>query len=665
MIWLIIIVSNLAVCTDWWLNLPEYFGNYPPVPTLDAWSSSNVYYQDGSLTYQVDENANRIPDLSYAGYHYGQRLLPQVDVVMTIGPTDGDQTAKIQAALDALAARPADQYGRRGALLLLPGVYQVWGTIQIRQGGVVLRGSGNLPDPATNTIIRARGNNPYQRSVIILGTNNSQPWTAGPEVAVADQLVPVNSMRISVVDISPFRIGQEVIIRHPSTKAWIDALDGGGVVSDDPWSPGEVDMYWIRRITSIEGSTIHLDAPIYNHLDLRLSKATVAPVIERALVCESGLEDLRIEIETAGPEDEDHAWNAVSVVGAEDCWVRSVAACCFGYAGVRTSGVIRITVLDCQATDPVAIRTGGRMYNFATDQFSQLVLFSRCHAAGARHSFISNGKSSVSGIVWHRCTMHGGDFEGHRLWSQALLLDNCQELSGSGQAKLINRGDYGTSHGWGAAHSVIWQFNREIVCQRPPTAQNYAVSSAGWLRSTPYYPGPLGSIEIRSGRLIPESLYEAQMCDRLSTTPVQIISRSTGKALAVGADGLQDDDGIVQRSIQALGPSGTWLIVGTGDGGMKVVSGYSGKCMLVKGASLDELAYIAQGPYRPERPSHDEWQFESIDTIWYVIRSRHSGKVLTILDGKDADMTPVVQADYAGLPSQQFAIRLITAAALR
>jgi hypothetical protein len=114
--------------------------------------------------------------------------------------------------------------------------------------------------------------------------------------------------------------------------------------------------------------------------------------------------------------------------------------------------------------------------------------------------------------------MDGGDAEAHRRWSTGLLFDNIREVSGGNLAKLMNRGDAGTSHGWGAAHSVIWGFNKEVVVQQPPTAQNYVVSTEGAKRDRSFNPGRDGSIEIGSGSLTPESLYEAQVVDRLRNT---------------------------------------------------------------------------------------------------------------------------------------------------
>jgi hypothetical protein len=496
----------------------DFCDSYPPAGG-GGFQSSHISYDDqGRLRYAVDADGNRIPDFSFAGYQYGEAPIPDVPVVDTLTPTGGDNTGRIQEALDRIGDRNPDANGHRGTLLLAPGRFEIRGTVQIRDSGVVLRGSGDGADAAEDTILVAQGDKPHQRTAVVLGSNEGNPWSTGRAVDITTRFVGVGSTSFEVADPSAFDVGQEVMVTHPSSQQWIDAVDGGGVINDSEWKAGSIDLRWVRRITRIDGDRLHLDAPIFNHLDRSLTTSTVAPVTERRLVTESGVEDLRVDIATAGGDDENHAWNAIGVVGAEDSWVTGVSTLHFGYAGVRTSGAIRITISDARATEPVAQRTGARMYNFSADGFSQLVLFSDCHAAQGRHAFVSNGTSSVSGVVWHRCTMDGGDAEAHRRWSTGLLFDNIREVSGGNLAKLMNRGDAGTSHGWGAAHSVIWGFNKEVVVQQPPTAQNYVVSTEGAKRDRSFNPGRDGSIEIGSGSLTPESLYEAQVVDRLRNT---------------------------------------------------------------------------------------------------------------------------------------------------
>src|SRR6516225_7074517 len=110
-----------------------------PVALFAQATSSWVFAgPDGHLHYKTDSNGNRILDYSYAGYQGGGVALPTVPVAQTIGPVSGDNTAHIQAAIDAVSAGTPDANGFRGAVLLQAGTYAVSGTLHITTGGVVL-----------------------------------------------------------------------------------------------------------------------------------------------------------------------------------------------------------------------------------------------------------------------------------------------------------------------------------------------------------------------------------------------------------------------------------------------------------------------------------------------------------------------------------------------
>jgi hypothetical protein len=57
-----------------------------------------------------------------------------------------------------------------------------------------------------------------------------------------------------------FTVGDNIIIRHPSTDRWLAAVDYGATHGDVDWLPGEIDMYFNRFITQIEGNKIKVDA---------------------------------------------------------------------------------------------------------------------------------------------------------------------------------------------------------------------------------------------------------------------------------------------------------------------------------------------------------------------------------------------------------------------
>ena len=84
-----------------------------------------VYFgPDHRLHYATDQRGNRIMDFSYAGYHGGGVALPVVAAVETLQPEVGDNTARIQTALDAVSAREIGPDGFRGAVLLRTGTFR-------------------------------------------------------------------------------------------------------------------------------------------------------------------------------------------------------------------------------------------------------------------------------------------------------------------------------------------------------------------------------------------------------------------------------------------------------------------------------------------------------------------------------------------------------------
>src|SRR3974390_1525706 len=85
---------------------------------------------DHRLHYRYDSRGNSIMDFSSAGYRGGGVKLPAPAAAQRLTPAAGDNTARIQAALDQA----------NGAVVLAGGEYEVAGTLSITRSGVVLRG---------------------------------------------------------------------------------------------------------------------------------------------------------------------------------------------------------------------------------------------------------------------------------------------------------------------------------------------------------------------------------------------------------------------------------------------------------------------------------------------------------------------------------------------
>jgi hypothetical protein len=493
-----------------------------------SWTSAIVPVgADDALEYVTDDEGNRIADFSWAGYHRGEAPIPDVPMALGIGPIDGDDTAHIQQAIDEAGALPLGDDGLRGAVLLAPGEYQIAGTLLLRHAGVVLRGAGDGDDPASASILRAVGDEPHQRTVLVVGSGSNNKWAPelpGTRSDIVSDVVPVGARELEVAEPDKYAVGDHVVIVHPCTEAWLAAVDHGGTGADGPWEPDTQPLVFKRQILAIDGPVLTIDAPVFNTLDRALSQSYVYALDRANILTEVGVEDLRIDIETQGGDDEDHAWTAISMRGVEDGWVRRFTALHFGFAGVTVQTGTQLTIADSRALDPVAIVTGERMYNFDASN-GQQVLFTDCHASNGRHHFVSNGTTWTSGVVFHRSTSTGANAssEGHRRWSMGLLYDNVVESAPSKDGMVVlglyNRGDYGTGHGWASAHSVAWNYDTSAgvaSIQKPPTAQNYAIGGVGEFTGDGPFDQPAGYIEgSNTPGLVPESLYERQLAERL------------------------------------------------------------------------------------------------------------------------------------------------------
>jgi len=211
----------------------------PKGKTIIAQGTSTVCRLDssGELIYYKDEKGNRLPDFSHAGYHSGEKAIPDVGVKISLEPSSGDDTKRIQNALDKIGTLPLDNNGHRGSLLLKRGVYRVEGSLRISHSGVVLHGEGDGPD---GTIIIATGyDDPkYQRTLITVGprSDNIETHTLhgylendvklvnSSRQEIVDNYVPVGSHSFKVKSASDYKPGDRIVVHRPSTAEWIGAI---------------------------------------------------------------------------------------------------------------------------------------------------------------------------------------------------------------------------------------------------------------------------------------------------------------------------------------------------------------------------------------------------------------------------------------------------------
>lgn len=466
-----------------------------------------LYFDKGKLIYTPDDLGNRIPDFSYCGYKASEQAIPNVNVKVVVPVIKGDATQHIQAALDYVAALPADANGFRGAVLLQKGKYEVLGQLRITASGVVLRGSGIN---ATTIIGAGTGR---LALIKIIGTNKKTQIGEG-EIKITDVYVPVNATTFKVaVDLTGRDIVNTVTIRRPSSQNWINTLGTeifGGGISALGWKPGDRDLFFDRTITKIQGNTITIDAPITTALDSTYGGGFITFCNNAGRINNSGVENIKLisSFDKTNTKDEDHRWNAINVENAEDCWVRQITFENFAGSAVSVLETSkRITVEDCISKNPVSEIGGQRRYTFLTA--GQQTLFQRCYAESGYHDF-AVGYCAPGPNAFVQCeSVLPYNFSGAiDSWASGVLFD---VVNVDGNAlRLGNRGQDANGAGWAAANSVFWNCTAaRIDCYKPPTAQNWAFGSWAQFSGDGYWGES-------NNTLTPRSLFYQQLKERLN-----------------------------------------------------------------------------------------------------------------------------------------------------
>ena len=476
--------------------------------------------RQGRLVYEAGALGDRVPDFSHAGYGGGGVPIPDAPIVVVVEPGPGDDGPRIQAAIDFVSRAPVVEQGLRGAVLLRAGRYEIEGQLTLKSGGVVLRGAGDGPE---GTVLVATGTD--RRTLIrIRGEAGPLLVDAGAGIAVINPYVPVGSNRLRVASTEGLDVGSTVFVDRPGTAEWIatigmDDFPPGGGKSWLDWKPGRVDLRADRTIVAREGDAIVLDAPLTTALDARLGGGRVVGHAWPGRSERIGIEDLRCESEfdPDNPKDEQHAWGAVAIDDARDVWVRGLTAVHFAGWAVRVdAGASRVTVQDCESLDPISEVGGYRRHTFYTA--GQQTLFLRCRSERGRHDF-AVGYLSAGPNAFVECEATGAlGFSGPiESWASGVLFDNVR-MDGGGLA-LTNREIDGHGAGWSAANSVLWQCSAPVItCRTPAGAHNWAFGCWGQFVGD-------GSWSQINEFVDPESLYRAQLADRLGKAALAALDR--------------------------------------------------------------------------------------------------------------------------------------------
>jgi|GEM_PF-1336528 len=464
---------------------------------------------DGRLQYTPDSKGHVLPDYSTVGYRSGDQAIPSVAVVKTLTALSGDNLAQIQAAINEVSSRSPDAAGFRGAILLKAGQYNVSNSLSINASGVVLRGEGN-----TTTGTRMVATRTAQHTLINIAGSGTPVEITGTRKRITDTFVPIGSKSFTVESAVGFAVGDEIILRVEPKEAWITLLD----MAQYGWTASAFNMNYHRTITKIDGNKITLNAPVVDPIDTNLKTGFIYK-FTWAKIENIGIENIRFSSVFTGTEDENHAWTAISIDKARHCWVRNSNFYHFGYSAVMVQEWgINVSVLNCQNLEPISITTGGRKYSFNVN--GQFVLVKDCYTNGGRHDYVT-GSTTAGPNAFVNCQADNmkADIGPHHRWATGLLFDN---VTGSGEQNVQNRGPSGTGHGWAGAQTLFWNCTgSRFRNQMPPQHRNWAIGCKGIVTDDGNWVDGNPGIWESTGNFIGgiQSLYEKQLQDRQSTTP--------------------------------------------------------------------------------------------------------------------------------------------------
>lgn len=478
---------------------------------------------DGRLRYSAySSRGDTLPDFSHCGYAGGDRPIPEAPIRETLEPTrgEGDDSPRIQAALDRVAGLPLDRDGLRGAVLLKRGTYTCNVPLKIRSSGVVLRGEGN-DDSGTIVTAAMRKAEP----LIELGGAGGPKEIAGTQREITDVYVPVGARSFTVADAAGYAVGQTVFVVRRGNAAWITTIGMDRITprASDPtstkqWTP--FDLKFDRVITAIDGHRVTIDAPIACAIDQQWGGGAIVRYDDANRIEHCGVESLRgVSVYDAkktaryGKEtafvDEEHATYLVQFNHVKNAWARKLTSVHFYHGPSQANDTAKwITVENCDALAPVSVITGGRRYPYAVD--GQLVLVQHCHSMEARHAFVFGARVPGPNVFFDCKSEHDyATSEPHHRWSVGGLYDNVDA-----HLAIQDRQWMGSGHGWSGANYVVWNSRGELVCQQPPTAQNFAIGFTG-TKTKGAFERPDGWWESTGTRVEPGSLFLAQRKDRL------------------------------------------------------------------------------------------------------------------------------------------------------
>src|SRR5581483_7327156 len=358
----------------------------------------------------------------------------------------------------------------------------------------------------------------------------TQPEFTSAKTAISDSYVPAGATHFTVSDAKGFDVGDTILIRRPTTAAWIHLMNMDTLVRDgrkQTWLRPGRDELTERKITAIDGNKITIDIGLSDSLDAKVLDppgATIAKLKPSNSISNIGVEHLHFQCPPLEIAYGQAPYSAVRI-GADDAWVRDVG--CEELMNDTVLAGRRITMEGVVCTHTYPNLGASKPTDFSIE--GSQILIDRCRITGDNMYFVWSaslypGPNVILNSVFRG---HGSRIQPHMRWSTGLLVDNCTVPDGG--IDFANRGVAGSGHGWTMGWAVAWNcVAGTYVIQQPPGGANWAIGCIGQRVQTARYfdTAPIlteGIFDSHGAPVAPQSLYLAQLTERLGSQALKNI----------------------------------------------------------------------------------------------------------------------------------------------
>lgn len=465
--------------------------------------------------------AGRLPDFSYAGYHQGDRPIPEVPVAASVkdfGAVGDGETDDSQAFIDAIASVES------GAILIPAGRYLINEPLFIRRSHVVLRGESRdstvlyFPRTLRQALRKGRDGGPHGWSWggawIWLhanrrtGDSNGPVWDDGALLSDVTVDAARGDTSVVVADASRIAPGQLVrLVQQESADGSLSDALHAGIQLKGPCSVSRPDhqiVNWVVRVTAVEGNRVHfgrgLRSPASPKWKARLMEAL--PPVE-----EVGIERLTIEfplVKYPGHHREPGR-NAISFGSAFNSWVSDVAI-------VNADNGIHFWYARYCTVEDLVIGGRGGHYGInmggAQDSLTTRFVLENRSVHDTSNANLGNGNV----MSWGRGQEI--NFDHHRSASH----ENLYSQIDVGEVTRMWRSSATPSGHYAGAYETFWNIHPTITTENFRTLVAMNVINPKFVMSERATPEWFGLWLERVEGLEPLDLHSAQLARRLGTT---------------------------------------------------------------------------------------------------------------------------------------------------